>query len=231
MVAALVRHRYARRMQRKLQKLAQAHAIEQERMRIARDIHDDLGARLTQMAFLSEMTAGEIGGHGQASERLEKIATGSRQAIRSLEEIVWAINPRKDSLSDFLDFLSHYANEFFHGTAIRCRQDLPLIIPEIPLSSEMRHHLFLACKETLNNIHKHAGATEVWLRMKVNETDLEVAIEDNGQGFEPSSKGLMNQQTRLAAIGGRCQVDSQPGCGTSVRFTIKLPESPATQPH
>ena len=229
LVAVGVRYRYVQTMRRKLRSLEQAHAIERERMRIARDIHDDLGARLTQMAFLSEITSNELGSNSKAGERLEKIATGSRQAIRSLEEIVWAVNPRKDTLPDFLDFLSHYANEFFRATEIRCRQDLPLMIPDIPLSSEVRHHLFLACKETLNNIHKHAAATEVWLRMKLTGSQLEVSIEDNGRGIqEPpptaGGNGLLNLQARLAAIGGQCQVKSRASGGTSVSFVVNLPD-------
>ena len=108
--------------------------------------------------------------------------------------------------------------------------------PDQPLSAEVRHHLFLACKETLNNIHKHAGATEVWLRMKMNESELELTIEDNGQGFKPTTNqragnGLLNLQTRLAAISGHCQVDSQPGRGTCVRLTLKLPKTPSATPH
>jgi signal transduction histidine kinase len=227
LVAGLVRHRYVRKMRRKVLELEQAHAVERERMRIARDIHDDLGARLTQMAFLSEMAAGEIGDQGRAGKRMQVIAQGSRQAIRSLEEIVWAVNPRKDSLPHLVDYLSHYANEFFRASGIRCRQDLPLSVPEIPLPADIRHHLFLACKEALNNVHKHARASEVWLRMSVAEADLQVMIEDNGLGFDPSpdrpaGNGLPNLHTRLAAIGGHCRIDSQPGSGTRVRMTVPL---------
>ena len=227
LVAILVRYRYVQKMRLKVRKLEQARAVEQERMRIARDIHDDLGARLTQMAFLSEIAAGEIGKNSQSGERLEQIASGSRQAIRSLEEIIWAVNPRKDSLSDFFDFLSHYANEFFRSTEIRCRQDVPLIIPQIPLSAEIRHHLFLASKEALNNISKHAKATEVWLRIKLDDAQLEMVIEDNGQGFhqannQTSGNGLTNLQSRLSGIGGACHLTSTPGGGTSVRFTLRL---------
>jgi len=227
-VGALVRHRYVRKMRRKVQRLEQAHAVEQERMRIARDIHDDLGARLTQMAFLSEMTVAEIGEHGRTAERLETIARGSRQAIRSLEEIVWAVNPRRDSLPHLVDYLTHYANEFFRPTDVRCRQDLPLLIPERQVSADTRHHLFLAFKEVLNNVHKHARATEVWLRMRLTESTLEVVIEDNGVGFDPRVKptdgnGLLNLQSRLAAIGGQYEVESRPGQGTRVRLTVPLP--------
>ena len=102
LVAGLVRYRYVQKMRRKLRHLEQARAVEQERMRIARDIHDDLGARLTQMAFLSDMVVGEIGGNSKAGERLEKLADSSREAIRSLDEIVWAVNPRKDTLPNFV---------------------------------------------------------------------------------------------------------------------------------
>jgi ligand-binding sensor domain-containing protein/signal transduction histidine kinase len=233
-VAYGVRYRYVRKMRLKLSRLEQAHAIERERMRIARDIHDDLGARLTQMAFLSEMSVKETGANGKLGALLEKIAHGSRQSIRSLEEIVWAVNPSKDSLPHLVDYLSHYANEFFRDTDIRCRQDLPLIIPEIPLSAEMRHHLFLACKEALNNIRKHSRATEVWLRVAIAGDELRLVIEDNGVGFarpvgEPAGNGLLNLQNRLAGLGGRCEITSQPGRGTQVLLAIKPP--PADDNH
>jgi signal transduction histidine kinase/ligand-binding sensor domain-containing protein len=229
LVAILVRYRYMQKMRRKLRRLEQARAVEQERIRIARDIHDDLGARLTQMALLSEMTAHELGTQQKASERLTKIADGSRQAIRSLEEIVWAVNPRRDALPHLVDYLSHYANEFFRATPIRCRQDLPLILPEIPIPAELRHHLFLACKEALNNVQKHAQATEVWLRVRLAEGELEVVIEDNGKGIvdlnhPANGNGLVNLRTRLAQLNGRCEVHSEPGRGTSVRFLIPVPQ-------
>ena len=231
-LAGGVRYRYAQQMRRQLRQFEQAHAIEQERMRIARDIHDDLGARLTQMALLSEMAAGEIGTQGKAGERLAKVARSSREAVRALEETVWAINPHKDSLHDLVDYLSHYANEFFRPTPARCRQDLPLLIPEVQLPAEVRHNLFLACKEALNNVQKHAQATEVWLRLTVADSRLDLLIEDNGLGFpvQPrSGNGLQNMQARLAAIAGECRVDSQPGRGTRVCFSLALPWPPAAE--
>lgn len=235
LIAIAVRYRYVQKMRRKVRELEQARAVEQERMRIARDIHDDLGARLTQMAFLSDMVAGEIGEDGKAGERLAKLADSSREAIRSLDEIVWAVNPRKDSLPNFVDYLSHHANEFFRASPTRFRQDLPMIIPDVPLPTDLRHHLFLACKEALTNASKHAEATEVQLRLSVTGADLEIIIEDNGRGFQPDSasangNGLANQNTRLAAIGGQCNVDSQPGKGTRVRLNVKLPSAPDLSP-
>jgi len=226
-LAGAVRYRYVQKMRRKLRKLEQARAVEQERMRIARDIHDDLGARLTQMAFLSEMTASQLESHPEAGGRLETISQASRQAIRSLDEIVWAVNPRKDTLPHLIDYLSHYANEFFRGSDTRCRQDLPLMVPDVAVSTEVRHHLFFACKEAMNNIQKHAQAKDVWLRVTITGQDLTILIEDNGQGFnnnlgQTGGDGLLNLQNRLVAISGQCQVDSQPGRGTIVRLTVKL---------
>jgi ligand-binding sensor domain-containing protein/signal transduction histidine kinase len=237
LVAGGVRYRYVQKMRRRLHRLEEARAVEQERMRIARDIHDDLGARLTQMAFLGDMVAKDIGTNGRAGERLGKLADSAREAIRSLDEIVWAVNPRKDSLPDFVDYLSHYANEFFRSSDVRCRQQLPLLVPPVPLPTELRHHLFLACKETLTNVSKHAQATEVWLRLAVDEHALEIGIEDNGRGFRPASgghqgNGLPNLQNRLGAIGGTCRVDSAPGQGTHVHLRVRLPAPPAgAAPH
>jgi signal transduction histidine kinase len=230
-VAGGVRYYYLRKLRRKVQKLAQAHAIEQERMRIARDIHDDLGARLTQVALLGEMASSESGLTKQLGDRLEKIAHGSREAIRSLEEIVWAVNPSKDSLPQFVDYLSHHANGFFRGSTTRCRQDLPLIIPDFPLATDVRHHLFLACKEALNNVFKHAQAKVVWLRLNLDGADLGITIEDDGQGFSPrgagsgsavGGNGLVNMKNRIETIGGHCEVDSGPGRGTRVCFHVRL---------
>lgn len=237
LVAGGVRYRYVQKMRRKLRRLEQARAVEQERMRIARDIHDDLGARLTHMAFLSDMVAGEIGATGKAGERLVKLADSSREAIRSLDEIVWAVNPHKDSLPDFVDYLSHHANEFFRASPTRCRQNLPLIIPDLALPTDLRHHLFLACKEAFTNVSKHAHATDVWLQLTVTGTALEIVIEDNGRGFAAANSdngrnGLANLNNRLVAIGGRCRVESQPGRGTRVLLQVQLPHSagPKTKP-
>lgn len=231
LVTVVVRYRYVQKMRRKVRMLEQARAVEQERMRIARDIHDDLGARLTQMAFLSEMAATDVGANAKAGERLVKLADSSRDAIRSLDEIVWAVNPRKDSLPNFVDYLSHHANEFFRESSARFRQDLPLLIPDVPLPTDLRHHLFLACKEALNNASKHAEATEVQLRLGITANDLEILIEDNGRGFslKPTAthgNGLANQRSRLASIGGQCEVESAPGRGTRVRLRVKLPAPP-----
>jgi signal transduction histidine kinase/ligand-binding sensor domain-containing protein len=229
MVGISVRYFSMKRIRRRLARLEQEHAVEKERTRIARDIHDDLGARLTHMAYLSDLASTELPERTPNTNRLMEIAQASRQTVRALDEIVWAVNPRKDSLIHLLEYISQYANSFFRGTNIRCRQDLPAHVPDWVLPSEFRHHLFLAAKEALNNIQKHSKATEVWIRVAFQAPQLELTIEDNGAGFstpdaDASRDGLQNMRNRLATLSGACQISSQPGIGTRLVMTVSLPK-------
>ena len=229
MVGVSVRFFSMIRVRRRLARLEQAHAVEKERTRIARDIHDDVGARLTQMAYMSDLASAELPESGSNTHRLKEIARASRQTVRALEEIVWAVNPRKDSLIHLLEYISQYANNFFQGTNIRCRQDLPANVPEWVLPSEFRHHIFLAAKEAFNNIQKHSNATEVWIRVALYADQMELTIEDNGEGFhiseaKDSRDGLHNMQNRLTTLGGDCRISSEPGTGTRLVMTVLLPK-------
>jgi signal transduction histidine kinase len=181
------------------------------------------------MAYLSDLASTELPERTPNTNRLMEIAQASRQTVRALDEIVWAVNPRKDSLIHLLEYISQYANSFFRGTNIRCRQDLPAHVPDWVLPSEFRHHLFLAAKEALNNIQKHSKATEVWIRVAFQAPQLELTIEDNGSGFstpdaDASRDGLQNMRNRLATLSGACQISSQPGIGTRLVMTVSLPK-------
>jgi ligand-binding sensor domain-containing protein/signal transduction histidine kinase len=222
-------------MRRRLARVEQAHAVEKERTRIARDIHDDVGARLTQMAYLSDLASTELPNGDSNTGRLKEIAQASRQTVRALDEIVWAVNPRKDTLVHLLEYISQYANSYFAGTEVRCRQDLPANVPDWVLPADFRHHLFLAAKEALNNIQKHAQATEVWIRVSFAPPRLELSIEDNGTGFSPEAAnanrdGLQNMKNRLVTLGGTCQISSQPGAGTRLVMIVTLPKVDGPQP-
>jgi signal transduction histidine kinase len=155
-----------------------------------------------------------------------KISGTARQAIRSLDEIVWAVNPRNDTLAHLIDYAGQFALDYLRLAGIRCRLDLPEQTPVREFSTDLRHNLFLVIKEALNNIVKHAQATEVWLRAKVTAQALEISIEDNGRGFagapdDALADGLRNMRQRLADIGGECRIESQPGAGTKV--SLRLP--------
>ncbi len=225
-IIAIVRYISFRRLHARLLSLEQQSALQKERARIAKDIHDDLGASLTQIAFLGVLAQQDRGEPEKAAERVGKISTTARQAIRSLDEIVWAVNPRNDTLAHLIDYAGQFAVDYLRLADIRCRLDFPEQSPPRELSTDLRHNLFLAIKEALHNIIKHAQASEVWLRIKFSGQSLEIVVEDNGRGFEREpddalADGLRNMRQRLTDIGGECRVESLAGTGT--RIILRLP--------
>lgn len=225
-IAAIVRYVSFQRLQHRLQLLEQQAAVQKERARIAKDIHDDLGADLTQIAYLGELAQQDRGEPEKVAERMGTISSTARQAIKALDEIVWAVNPRNDTLPHMLDYAGQFAVDYLRPSGIRCRLDFPEQIPVRELSTNLRHNLFLVIKEALHNIVKHANATEIWLRVRLHEKVLEVIIEDNGCGFAQApddalADGLRNMRQRLEEIDGICRVESQPQTGT--RVILHLP--------
>jgi signal transduction histidine kinase/ligand-binding sensor domain-containing protein len=228
-LSVLVRYVSFRRLHARLRVLEQQAALQRERARIAKDIHDDLGADLTQIAYLGELAHQDRGEPNLAGERIEKISATARQAVKSLDEIVWAVNPRNDTLARLLDYAGQYAVDYLRLSGIRCRLEVPAEIPARELSAELRHNLYLVVKEALHNIFKHAGATEVWLRAAVDGQALELCIEDNGHGFTSApddalADGLRNMNQRMTDIGGGLRVESRPGGGTKIVLRLPWPE-------
>ena len=202
-------------------------ALEEERSRIARDLHDDLGAALTQIRFLSAVESRDNAVPEGTRSRLRQVTEKSHQLVSSLDEIVWAINPANDSLPNLVNYLCHAAAELFAPTPIRCRLDVDDVLPAVPLTSEVRHHLYLAVLEALNNIAKHSEATEVWLRFRAANGLLEIVIEDNGRGFSDAMEtsgghGLRNMRQRMEQIGGQFHCASKAGVGTVFGMTLPL---------
>jgi signal transduction histidine kinase len=227
MVAGMARQVTRRRMQRKMELLEQRHAIEKERLRIAQDIHDDLGGSLTQIALLGELAMGTLANPSQAARHLTKITDSARLNVRALDEIVWAVHPGNDTLNSLVLYLWQFAEEFFATTGVRCRVEAPPNIPSHPLSSDLRHSIFLMVKEAFNNTIKHAGASEVRLRFTMISSDFIIAIEDNGKGFHAagvhgSGNGLSNMKRRIAEIGGKIALSSTPDKGTRIEFVLPL---------
>ena len=229
-IIAIVRYVSFRRLRARLRLLEQQAALQRERARIAKDIHDDLGANLTQIAYLGELANQDRGAPDLLGERIRNISATARQAVKSLDEIVWAVNPRNDTLAHLLDYAGQFAVDYLRLMDIRCRLDFPVEIPPRELSTDLRHNLFLVIKEALHNIFKHAHATEVWLRVVVDDQALEVVIEDNGRGFASApddalADGLRNMRQRMTEIGGGLEVASQPGSGTKIKLRLPWPES------
>jgi len=220
-----VRRAATRKYRRKLALMEQQHAIERDRARIAKDIHDDIGAGLTQITLLTELARREP---EQTNANLERITHSARKLTKAMDEIVWAVDPQHDTLEGLMDYVSAYAEDFLRVAEIRCRMDLPVDLPPLPIDAELRYNLFLALKESLNNVVKHAQATEVWLRLRLEPKSFTLVIADNGRGLTArrgavdrlaSGSGLANLQKRLAAVGGRCEIHSDGG-GTRVELTV-----------
>lgn len=216
------------RIKRQIELLKQQHLVERERTRIAKDLHDDLGGSLTEINMLADTLTG-MGRAGEASpEAARQIIQKSNRLVRALDEIVWAVNPKHDSLRSLADYLAGYAQEFFGAAGVRFRQDIQRVLPEIPLTPEQRHDIFLAAKEALTNVVRHSGASEARLGLKVLEGPrLLIVVEDKGCGFDPATSspdgdGLVNMRERLTAMGGACRITSRIGAGTMVELELPL---------
>jgi signal transduction histidine kinase len=210
------------------------HAAEAERSRIARDLHDELGTGLTEMSLLAGTGLGEFGGLEKNQDRFRVIAEKARALVSGLDVIVWAIDPKRNSLQSFADYLARYATELFSVSNIVCRFKIPIECDAVTLTEAARHNLFLAVKEALNNVIRHASATEVELRMTHCDSTLEIVIADNGRGFDSNTirrgNGLANLHYRLEALDGQCYVESKAE-GTTVRLVIPLQSAPGLDRH
>lgn len=226
-----------RRMHRKLERVERQRAIERERSRIAQDIHDNLGASLTRISLLSQSVFGELDNPQHAAIQLERIYSTTRELTRAMDEIVWAVNPQHDTLDSLVSYVGKFAQDFLGPLHIRCRLDVPEQLPAWPVTAEVRHNLFLAFKEALNNVLKHAAASELCVSLKTDPDAFTLVIRDNGVGFCPEAPaqhgasapsrivhghGLANMRLRLEKVGGHCEIQSAPGRGTEVKFVVAV---------
>ncbi|HVV71722.1 MAG TPA: two-component regulator propeller domain-containing protein, partial [Verrucomicrobiae bacterium] len=227
MTALLAQQLSTRRLQSRLRRVEQEQALERERTRIARDIHDDLGARLTKIGMLSAQAERHAQSAASSPPQLREISLTAREMVQAMDATVWAVNPRNDTFEHLADYLVHYMQEFSRYSGVTCRLELPTELPDWPVSAEIRHNVFLVVKEALNNVARHAGASEVRLELTVADSTLCIAVRDNGHGFQldkplHNGNGLHNMSQRLQQLGGHLAVDSSPGAGTCIRLKLKL---------
>ena len=215
------------RMRRKLARLEKANVLERERTRISRDLHDDLGARLTQVALLSDLAVESAVTPPGLKPQIQEVSTLVRLAVQSLDETVWMLNPQKDTLAHTIDYLAHYAEHFFQPTPIHCRLEICRQPPPFVMPGKLRRDILMLVKEALNNVLKHSQAREAWLRIAVRGPMLRITVKDDGRGFNPETptlrNGLENMRLRGWAAGIRVMVMSQDGQGTQVTFQMLMP--------
>lgn len=216
-----------RRHRQVVERLEHQRALELERNRIARDLHDDLGVGLTEIGLLGDLagTSSDLPPTGR--ERLQEITGRARTLAASLDEIVWAINPANDTSQSLVDYFFPYAQKLLGRAGIRCRLEVVEPLPAGNLNAEERHEFFHAYKEALNNIIRHSRATEVQITMSAAPGNLLIRIADNGCGLEDTAgkgahHGLAGMRERLLHLGGSCEITGSTESGTTVTFIIPV---------
>ena len=238
LISGTVRYITRQRMERKLATLERQNAVEKERIRIARDMHDELGAKLTRISFLGDTARRCHSNPAETNQHIAKMSEAARELILSLDQIVWAVDPENDSLENLANYICRYAGEFAKDSSIQCKFKIPWKLPGRNVSTEVRHNVFMAVKEALNNAIKHSGATEIVLTIAVSDDEFEVCVSDNGHGIieaknnghqemNRTGHGLANMRQRLILIHGRLDLNSEPGRGTNVCFVVPLEKTPS----
>ena len=231
------------RLQLELARVEKAHAVEMERARIAQDLHDELGASLTQIALASDLARDNFGDTAASAEQLDSIFDTARRLTRQVDAVVWAVSPSQATVESLAAFLSKEAQQFLQSAGIACRIDMPAELPDGEISSVERRNIHLVLKEALNNVARHAEARHVALRLAIQRDTIThdtimIDIEDDGRGLPadilagrtaPGQDGLANMRARMATIGGRLDfLTAATGRGTLVR--LSLAPRPLTQP-
>jgi signal transduction histidine kinase/ligand-binding sensor domain-containing protein len=220
------------RLQRQLAGMRQQQALEDERARIARDIHDQVGASLTQVSLLGELLESDKHQPAEVEAHAHQISQTARETARALDEIVWTVNPSNDTLDGLVNYICKCAQDYLTVAGIRYRLDAPAQLPATPVSPEVRHNVFLAARESVNNIVKHAGASEAWIRLHHEPSRFVLEIQDNGRGpagaeapAAQSRNGLRNMRRRMEDVGGSFAIGPAPQGGTLVRLVVPLAKS------
>lgn len=206
-------------------------AMEAERARIAAELHDDLGANLTQIQWLGESAVPADPSSSSEKELLLRISRKSREMVSLIDQIVWAVNPKNDTLEQLVTYICNFAEQYFRDSATRCRIDVSEDIPKHALKADVRHHLFLLAKEALHNVAKHAATDRVWVRVTCIGGIFKLVVEDRGRGFDPASAeagdGLLNMRHRAKQAGAELEIDSAPDKGTRITLTLEITSQPA----
>jgi ligand-binding sensor domain-containing protein/signal transduction histidine kinase len=212
------------RLQRQLTDLRHHEVLEKERARISRDIHDQVGASLTQVALLGEMVECDKDLPEEVEQHAKQITQTARETSRALDEIVWTVNPSNDTLEGLVNYICKHAQEYLAVAGLRYRLEVPPL-PNAGITPEARHNVFLAAKEAVTNVVKHAKASEVWIRLTLEDAAFILEIEDNGKGhagLEDKAKqtrnGLRNMRKRMEDIGGEFSIGPRPEGGSRVRL-------------
>jgi signal transduction histidine kinase len=212
---------------RERQHVEQQRVMEQERARIAQDLHDELGSGLTEISMLGARARSDSTAAEARVNHVDQMGHKAREMVMALDEIVWAMNPTHDSLASMISYFSLYAERFLGLAGVAWRLESPFVADDCQVDSRRRHQLFLAFKEALNNVVRHSRATEVRVNFQVKPGWICLRVADNGRGWAEGDRtqemdGVANMRRRLEKMGGRFELQSKPGEGMAVGFDLPL---------
>jgi signal transduction histidine kinase/ligand-binding sensor domain-containing protein len=227
LVLLFIRNYINHKLEKRRTELEKQQAVENERNRISRDMHDDLGSGLTKIAILSEVVKKQLSEPEKAKEQLEKIAVTSRELVDNLQDIIWVLNPKNDTLESLSSYIREYGLKYFELLSVVIEFNYPEHFSNILLSEEQRRNIFLTLKESFNNITKHAWCNKVTVTIEETTNEILLSIKDDGKGFDVNgvrlfANGLKNMQNRIEQVGGSYRISSQPGKGTLTEIRIYL---------
>lgn len=234
-------YRIARlRHRRQLARIEQAHAIERDRTRIAHDLHDEVGSGLTQLSILTHAALDTNTGEKEQVSSLRQIERTVTEMTAAIDEIVWAVNPSHDSLESLVSYLSGVVQEFTQRVGLQCNIEVPFDLERMEVTAEFRHELYLAVREALQNVAKHAGATEVRFSVRHEAAGFVFRLEDNGRGFPPGATaadpasakglGLESLRQRIAKLGGTMRLENREEGGALVEFRLAMRRQEQSHP-
>jgi signal transduction histidine kinase len=218
------------RYQQQIKEIERLNAVEKERHRISKDMHDEVGASLTRISILSELAKKQQNEPEKAQQTISQISEISGGVVDEMSEIIWAMNPRNDTLDSFTSYVRQYTSSYLETAGIDGSFAFPFEIPTSPMPSELRRNLFLTIKEAMHNIVKHSGAGKMCMQLNFKDHLLQIIITDNGKGFiienaKAWGNGLINMRKRIEETGGHFTVSSEAGKGTKIELSVKLPEN------
>jgi signal transduction histidine kinase len=190
-------------------------------------MHDDVGASLTRISILSDLAKNKTEITGDAKQWLGQISDTSRGVMEEMNQIIWALNPKNDTLEGLVAYLRRFVYEYLEPTTVNCIFDLPETLPEKALNVEVRRNVYLVVREALHNVVKHAVAQKVSISMRMNGHGFRVMIKDDGKGFDHGSpefpgNGLINMKKRMHDIEGEFLIKSKTGEGTVIELVVPL---------
>lgn len=221
---AIIRYLSTRKLKQQLQELEKQQAVNQERTRISKDMHDDLGSGLSKIAIMTELLKSRVKQDDELKKQVEKISFAAGELVDNMGQIVWTMNMNNDTLENLLAYVREYAFDFFEDTNVNCEINFEEVADNMMMSQQLRRNIFLVIKETLNNSLKHARARKVTIAFTCQVKTASIIITDDGVGFNLNDtrkfgNGLINMRKRMEAANGSYHITSSPQKGTESTIT------------